>query len=122
MTGEVKTIVEGDENLRRTLDNAASELEHMDRAATAAGQLVKQSAAANAPVDTGALARSIYSEVHGPEVTVGAAVEYAAYVEYGTIYVPASPYLRPALEAATAQIVEEYREDVEKILGKVEGT
>jgi HK97 gp10 family phage protein len=94
----------------------------MERAGTAAGSIVKQRAAGLAPVDTGALARSIRAEAHGAEVTIGAYVPYAGFMEYGTVYVPASPYLRPALEAATAQIVEEYRQDVETILEKVEGT
>jgi HK97 gp10 family phage protein len=94
----------------------------MERAGTAAGNTIKQRAAGMAPVDSGDLARSIRAEFHGEEITVGAYVPYAGFMEYGTIYVSASPYLRPALEASTAQIVEEYRKDVEDILEKVEGT
>ncbi|CUX18485.1 HK97-gp10 family putative phage morphogenesis protein [Clostridium sp. C105KSO13] len=55
------------------------------------------------PVDTGTLKRSIT----GPELTDGgltakveATAEYAAYVEYGTRYMKAQPYMRPALEKA----------------------
>jgi len=56
-----------------------------------------------APVDGGTLKRSIT----GPELTDGgltakveATAEYAAYVEYGTRYMKAQPYMRPALEKA----------------------
>lgn len=106
----------------RSLHHMASELDHMESAGTAAGQAVKVRASALAPVDTGALSRSIRAEVRGPEVSVYAAgIPYAAFQEYGTTTVPASPYLRPALEAATGQIVDIYTGEVERLLDKVEG-
>lgn len=54
------------------------------------------------PVDTGRLRASIgVSQSFGHEgavTTVGSNVEYAAYVELGTRYQRAQPYLRPALD------------------------
>lgn len=53
-----------------------------------------------APVDTGALRNSIHGEMTGDtsgEVTAG--VEYAPYVEYGTVHMGAQPYMHPAADA-----------------------
>ena len=49
---------------------------------------------------TGNLRASIGSRVENlrQEAFVGSPVEYAPYVEYGTRYMQAKPYLRPALE------------------------
>jgi HK97 gp10 family phage protein len=53
------------------------------------------------PVDTGRLRSSIQAtpgrDTKGPYVNVGTNVNYATYVEYGTVHSAAQPYLRPAL-------------------------
>jgi len=58
------------------------------------------------PVDTGRLRSSIQHkpgrDQQGPFVDVGTNVEYAGYVEFGTRFQKAQPYLRPALAEATA--------------------
>lgn len=59
------------------------------------------------PVDTGRLRSSVNSsglarDAKGSYVEVGTNVEYAAYVEFGTRYQRAQPYLRPALAEAVA--------------------
>lgn len=57
-------------------------------------QEVEAGAKAQAPVLTGALRDSIAA---GPDnVTVG--VEYAGFVEYGTVNMPPEPFLRPAAD------------------------
>jgi HK97 gp10 family phage protein len=48
------------------------------------------------PVETGRLRDSIYSD----ENEVGTDVEYAPFVEYGTVNMPAQPFLRPAADTA----------------------
>lgn len=60
---------------------------------------VEREAKRRAPVRTGALRDSIQGRVlnqHAGDVTVG--VEYGPYVEYGTRFAPAQPYLTPAAE------------------------
>lgn len=121
MTGGPVTEVEGADQLAASLDRVAGELDNLQTANQVAGQGIKTRAQSNAPVDTGALARSIYAEASATEVVVGAAVTYAPYQEYGTIYTPASPYLRPALEAATAQVVDAYTGEIQVKLGTVKG-
>ncbi len=57
------------------------------------------------PVDTGRLRASIgwrlEHDGRGLVAYVGTNVKYAAYVEFGTRYTRAQPFLRPALEEAT---------------------
>lgn len=57
-------------------------------------------AAAKAPKDTGRLQNSLTHEVSMIEkaVYVGSNVEYAPFVEYGTVLQKAKPYLKPAIE------------------------
>ena len=49
------------------------------------------------PVDTGRLRNSITHEVNNETVYIGTNVEYAAYVEMGTVNTRAQPFLRPAV-------------------------
>lgn len=56
------------------------------------------------PVRTGALRASIRLEPSRPAINMtvragGGTVTYATYVEYGTMYSPAQPYLTPAARA-----------------------
>jgi hypothetical protein len=46
---------------------------------------------------------------------------YARFQEFGTVYVAASPYLRPALEAATTQVVDAYTGEIEQKMATVKG-
>lgn len=56
------------------------------------------------PVDTGRLRSSITWQIQrdtqGLLAVIGTNVEYARYVELGTIHTAAQPFLRPALGAA----------------------
>jgi HK97 gp10 family phage protein len=59
------------------------------------------------PVDTGRLRSSIQAsrgrDTTGVFADIGTNVEYAVFVEFGTRYMAAQPYLRPALAVAAAQ-------------------
>jgi len=59
---------------------------------------VAANAAATAPIDTGALAASYHAEIEGDRGRAGSNMEYAPYVEYGTIHTGAQPHLVPAAE------------------------
>lgn len=61
------------------------------------GSEIEADARAVCPVDTGRLRDSLEHEVNGDTLRVGTNVEYAVYVEEGTRYMEAEPYLRPAL-------------------------
>jgi HK97 gp10 family phage protein len=63
--------------------------------------LVERVAKRLCPVDTGRLRGSITHDLardaRGLVATVGTLVEYAPFVEFGTRYMRAQPFLRPAL-------------------------
>jgi HK97 gp10 family phage protein len=48
--------------------------------------------------DTGALVRSIVTEVQGEDVYVGSGLHYAPHLEFGTSKMIQRPFLNPALE------------------------
>jgi HK97 gp10 family phage protein len=118
---EVRTEVEGAAELQASLSRVAANLDNLPTAGQAGGRAVQQRAASGAPVRSGALARSIRAEATGNEITVGSAVRYAAFQEYGTVHTPASPYLRPALEASTSTIVDAYTGEIQGLLETVKG-
>lgn len=75
--------------------------ELVERTAFAIEAAAKQAA----PVDTGHLRASIGAARSGPlsaTVTVGA--HYGIYVELGTRYMRARPYLKPAAQGAAARV------------------
>ena len=72
---------------------------------TGAAMVVQGAAIALSPVKTGNLRGSISFKVESEdEARVGTNVEYAPYVEYGTVKMAAQPYLRPALDKNRAAI------------------
>ena len=64
------------------------------------GAALQRKAMTAAPVDTGNLKRSVDLEITdgGLTATVEPTEEYASYVEYGTRFMNAQPYMRPSLE------------------------
>lgn len=74
-------------------------------------------AAAAAPIDTGALAQSYTFEVEGDTGWAGSNMEYAPYVEYGTVRSAAQPHLLPAadrVERSARQMARQLGLKVEK--------
>jgi len=97
------------------LNAQLSRIANIDPHACLAGALVLQAyAMQNAPVDTGFLRSSMESvEVdNGAEMRVHA--EYAIYQEYGTRYMAAHPYVRPAIDEHTPEIVKAIGNEIEK--------
>lgn len=78
------------------------------------GSIVKTNARHYVPVDTGALKASINMEVKGNEATVGSPLEYATYVEFGTVSQSPKPYLTPALYDADNKA----QQIIRKVVGK----
>jgi HK97 gp10 family phage protein len=105
-----------------SLDDAARELEEPD-ALEDAGRVVQLRASSNAPKLSGTLSRSIRADAGGQDVTVGSDVVYAGVQEYGSAVrnIPAQPYLRPALEDSTGEVVDLFARDAQKALSHVKG-
>lgn len=70
----------------------------------AGAEAVQGYAAAQAPVDIGALKASIHTEAKGELLWwVADGVEYGIYQEYGTWKMAAQPFMVPAVERAQKQ-------------------
>ena len=77
------------------------------------GKALQEASQRKAPVDTGTLKRSIGLEIRDGGLTaeVEPTAEYAAYVEYGTRYMSAQPYMRPSYTAQK----EKFKSDLKKL-------
>ena len=73
------------------------------------GAALQEAAQRKAPVDTGNLKRKIRDG--GLTAEVEPTAEYAAYVEYGTRYMNAQPYMRPSYTAQK----EKFKSDLKKL-------
>lgn len=76
------------------------------------GEFVEGEAKNRCPVDTGNLRNSITHEVDESEISVkiGTNVEYAPYVELGTVKMNAQPYLRTAVIENKTRIIDFVRQ------------
>lgn len=98
---QIRTRVIGLERMRRMFIALTASEELAAKTAVARTALrIQDDAKRAAPVDTGRLRNSIATEVDGLNARVGTNTEYAPYVEFGTRFQPAQPYLFPAAEAA----------------------
>lgn len=66
------------------------------------------------PVDTGNLRASIHTEIEPLKGEVGTNVEYATYVECGTRYQDAQPYLEPAYLKNKDKIADGIKKELSK--------
>lgn len=128
---------EGLDDVLEALDSVVDEAK-LEQALVKACALVEKSAKQNAPKDTGALARSITSEIDNLQGIVFTPLEYAPYVEYGTgLFAESSgrqdvpwsykdekgvwhktsgmkpqPFMRPALDDNQSKIIEIIKEGI----------
>lgn len=77
------------------------------------GVQLQTKAQRNAPVDTGTLKRSIGLDISDGGLTAEskAGAEYAPYVEWGTRFMDAKPFMRPAFHEQK----EQFKRDMERI-------
>lgn len=91
-----------------------SKLDAVKRVVKMNGAELQTKAQRNAPVDTGTLKRSISLELRDGGLTAEseATAEYAPYVEWGTRFMNAQPFMRPAYYAQK----EQFKHDLSKIV------
>lgn len=91
----------------RVIDNSQAFTRGLNEATVTILEMIGNNAVQNAreyvPVDTGDLRDSIYWDRDDRAVSLHADMDYAAYVELGTTYQKAQPYLRPAVENHQAE-------------------
>lgn len=111
MSGGVSVTVKGADAVIAKLEKLADR-DAVARIVAQNGAELQQRAQRKAPVDTGTLRRSIRLDIQdgGMTAEVSANTDYAAYVEYGTRFAAAQPYLRPAL----SEQAEIFRHDLER--------
>ena len=90
--------------------------EAIERALEAVGQQAVSHIKQITPVDTGELRNSITHQTNKAEqaVYIGTNVEYAPYVEYGTVRQKAQPYLRPGIEDHLTEYNAIFQKELEK--------
>lgn len=79
------------------------------------GAELQRKAMKNAPVDTGSLKRYIMLSVMDGGLTarINPLMNYSAYQEYGTRYMAAHPFMRPALNDQKKQ----FKADLKRLMG-----
>jgi HK97 gp10 family phage protein len=99
MAVEIKCAVEGIEEFKEAMERFDSAMqEHVHKLLESWAEEVKSLAKQLAPVRTGHLRSSIYSNVQEWVAEIGAEATYALFVEFGTRYMQARPFLYPAVQ------------------------
>jgi len=99
MSVEISYDLDGVEEFKAAMERFDSGMQHrvhMELAGWA--EYVKDSARQLVPVRTGHLRSSIYAKIQEWVAEVGAEAGYALFVEFGTRYMRARPYLFPAIQ------------------------
>jgi len=99
MSVEISCAIDGVEEFKAAMerfDSAMQRRVHSQLAKWAAD--VKALAKQLVPVRTGYLRSSIYAKIREWVVQIGAEAAYAFFVEFGTRYMRARPYLYPAIQ------------------------
>jgi hypothetical protein len=118
--------VHGAKELRRTLKQAGDDLKDLKDVNRRVGDLVAGAARPHAPVRSGALAASLRPSAAAAKVTIragSAKVPYAGAVHWGwpAHHITANPFLSEAATRTEDTWVGYYFEELQVILGKVEG-
>lgn len=99
MSIEISCDVKGVEEFQKALRNFDSAMQrHVHRQLASWAADVKALARQLVPVRTGHLRSSIYAKIHEWVAKIGAEATYAMFVEFGTRYMRARPYLYPAIQ------------------------
>lgn len=110
ITCDIKGVKEFQEAMRQ-FDSGMQRHVHRQLARWAAD--VKASARQLVPVRTGHLRSSIYAEVREWVARIGAEAAYAMFVEFGTRYMRARPYLYPAIQQHLPRLEQIIRDAIE---------
>ena len=107
-----KVKIVGVEKLQKKLRRNVA-MEDVKKVVGHNGAEMQAKAQRNAPIDTGNLRRSVGLEIRDNGLTAEseATAEYAGYVEYGTRYMKAQPYMRPAFEEQKTK----FKNDMKKL-------
>ena len=105
--------IEGLSELRVALD-PGDKIKMVKNIVKLNGSELQQKAQEKAPVDTGTLKRSIKLDIEdgGMRAVVEAEAEYAPYQEFGTRFMDAQPYMKPAFNQQQAK----FKSDLSRVM------
>jgi len=99
MAVEITCDVEGIEEFKAAMQQLDSGMQrHVHRLLASWAADVKALAKQLVPVRTGHLRSSIYAKIQEWVAEIGAEATYALFVEFGTRYMQAQPFLYPAIQ------------------------
>lgn len=99
MSIEISCDIEGVEEFKAAMERFDSAMQrHVHRQLVSWAADVKALAKQLVPVRSGHLRSSIYAKIREWVAEVGAEATYALFVEFGTRYMRARPYLYPAIK------------------------
>lgn len=99
MSIEISCDIEGVEEFKAAMERFDSAMQrHVHRQLVSWAADVKALAKQLVPVRSGHLRSSIYAKIREWVAEVGAEATYALFVEFGTRYIRARPYLYPAIK------------------------
>jgi HK97 gp10 family phage protein len=102
---EVSIDIEGVEQFKAAMQRLDSGMQrHVHRQLVSWAADVKALAKRIVPVRTGHLRSSIYAKIQGWVAQIGAEATYAMFVEFGTRYMRARPYLYPSIQRYLPQL------------------
>jgi HK97 gp10 family phage protein len=105
MAVEITCDVEGIEDFKNAMQSFDSGMQrHVHRLLASWAADVKALAKQLVPVRTGHLRSSIYAKIQEWVAEIGAEATYALFVEFGTRYMQAQPYLYPAIQEYLPQL------------------
>jgi HK97 gp10 family phage protein len=105
MAVEITCDVEGIEEFKNAMQSFDSGMQrHVHRLLASWAADVKALAKQLVPVRTGRLRSSIYAKIQEWVAEIGAEATYALFVEFGTRYMQAQPYLYPAIQEYLPQL------------------
>lgn len=120
---KINVTMSGLNKMQRRLARMADPA-RIERVVALNGAELAQNAKKKAPVSTektnpggdhGHLQNSILCKAQGDEAIVRATAEYAQYVELGTRFMDAQPYMRPALEEQKPKFLRDLKKEIAKV-------
>lgn len=111
----VSAAVEGADQFLATLDAATHDLDDLDEADRKAGDLLADRISANAPRETGRLAKNVDAVVVAGAVEVTIGVPYAVYV------VARNPWVTRDVDAALPDLTDLYAGEVAETIATIQG-
>jgi|SRR5690625_1532416 len=108
--------IDGMNALHKGLNQKLKHAKKMPKIVSKHGSEMQKTMQRKAPVDTGNLRRSITlnKKNSGLVAEVQPNTEYASYVEYGTRYMNAQPYVRPAFRLQRAKFLSDVHRTIKK--------